>query len=74
VGDAEDVGCGRLGQSALREPEPLEASDLEAGGGDGGQGVAAGVTAAHQGGPDQVGESLDPGQADGVRSNVLEEA
>ena len=74
MGDAEDVGCGRLGQPALGEPEPLEAGDLEPGGGDGGQGVAAGVTAAQQGGPDQVGEPLDPGQADGVRSDVLEEA
>jgi hypothetical protein len=32
------------------------------------------VTAAYQGGPDVVGEPLDPGQADGVRSDVLEEA
>jgi hypothetical protein len=74
VGDPKDVGCGRLWQPALGEPEPLKAGDLDPGGGDGGQGVAAGVTAAHQGGPDVVGEPLDPGQADGVRSDVLKEA
>ena len=31
MGDPEDVGCGRLGQPALGEPEPLEAGDLEPG-------------------------------------------
>jgi hypothetical protein len=63
-----------FGQPALGKPKSPEASDLEAGGGDGGQGVAAGVAAAHQGGPEEVGESLDPSQPGGVGSDVLEEA
>ena len=74
MGDSENVRCGRLGQPAVGEPEALDAGDLEPGGGDGGQGVATGVTAAHQGGPEKIGEPLDPGQAGGICSDVLEEA
>jgi hypothetical protein len=68
------VGRGGLRQPALGKPEPLDARDPESGGGDGGQGVARGVTAAQQGGPDDVGELLDPGQLGGIGSDVLEEA
>jgi hypothetical protein len=68
------VGRGGLRQPALGKPEPLDARDPESGGGDGGQGVARGVTAAQQGGPDDVGDLLDPGQLGGIGSDVLEEA
>ena len=47
---------------------------MEAGSGDGGQRVAAGVAAANKDGPDDVGEALGPGQAGGVGLDVLEEA
>src|SRR6266516_4879724 len=73
-GDAEDVRGGRRRDPALGEPEPLDLFDLEAGGMDRGEGVAAGVAAAADQRPDRVDQALHPGQAGGVGADVLHEA
>jgi hypothetical protein len=73
LGYLEELFPDSIGE-ALGEPEPLDAGELEPGGADSAQGVAAGVAAAHQGGPDQVGQPLDSRQARGVGLDVFEEA